>query len=255
MIRQSRIITTTSGQFSPLELNKDIQNILNKLNLNNNSIICDVGCGIGKQVELLRHTIKCNYYGLDFSPATIEYLKDTNIFDKVYLCSSDILPLPDKMCDVAISMENLEHLYEEPVLNAIKELLRISNYVIITTPRPDICMFMKWINKELDEAINDMIPLSEHDYICLESCVHKSTIYPNSMNKCGFDMYWNGISMIYHGKSSEINLDFLEYTGINKQQHYAKYSTLKDRYVNLLKECKNINDEILYKFSCTPFKI
>ena len=253
-MRESRIKTTTIGQYSPLELNLEIQNVINKhINLNNKSIICDIGCGIGKQTELLKNKINCKYCGVDFSPATIEYLKNTNIFDEVILCSCDTLPFPDKYCNLAISMENLEHLYEDQVVNALKELIRISEYVIITTPRPDYCMFMPWLNSEINEATNDNIPLTEHDYTCLESCVHKSIVFPKSMKKCGFNMYWNGISMIYYGESSKINLDFLEYIGINKIQHYKKkYDSLKEKYLTLLNECVNINENILnkYKLDC-----
>ena len=249
-MRQYRIDITTNGQYSPLELNVEIQNIIhNQLNLNRESIICDIGCGIGKHAELLKNKINCKYYGIDFSPATIEYLKNTNIFDEAILCSSDTLPFSDKYCDVAISMENLEHLYEEQLVNAIKELARISKYVIITTPRPDQVMNMRWIPPEINAAANDDIPLTDHDYTCLESCVHKSIVFPRSMQKCGFNMRWSGLSMIYYGESSKINLDFLEFIGINKNQHYAKkYDSLKDKYITLLLECLNINESILGKY-------
>ena len=59
--------------------------------------------------------------------------------------------------------------------------------------------------------------------------------------------------MIYYGESSKINLDFLEYIGINKIQHYKKkYDSLKEKYLTLLNECVNINENILnkYKLDC-----
>jgi SAM-dependent methyltransferase len=250
-MRRYRIDITTQGQSSSPSLNIDIKRIIKThLNLNDDSIICDIGCGIGKHSELLKSEINCKYYGIDFSPKTIEYLKTKDIFDESILCSSDILPFPDKFCDVAISIENLEHLYEEQVVNALKELVRVSKYVIITTPRPDECMNLEWIPREMNEAENDKIPLTESDYICLESCVHKSIVFPRSMINCGFSAYWTGISMVYYGKSSEINLECLEYIGINSQQHNAKkYELLNDKYIALLNECLNINNRILKKYN------
>jgi ubiquinone/menaquinone biosynthesis C-methylase UbiE len=249
-MRKYRVDITNMGQSSPLELNKYVETLLDNLNLDKKSIICDIGCGIGKQCEILKNKFDCRFYGIDFSPATVSYLKDKNIFDEVFLASSDTLPIGTKSCEVAISMENLEHLYEEQVLNALKELIRVSNHVIITTPRPQDCMYMPWLSYEILEATNDHIPLNERDYICLESCVHKSIVFPKSMKKCGFNVaVWSGLSMVYYGKSSEINLEHLEFIGINKTELNTRknYVSFKEKYLTLLHECLEVNKDILHK--------
>ena len=184
-LREYRTKITQIGQNSPLYLNTPVSNIIEGIK---HSTIADIGCGNGEQCKLFKNNFKAKFIGVDFSPATIDYLNKEKIFDEVYLCSSDKLPLKDKSCDVSLSMENLEHLYIDQVYNALSELIRISDYIIITTPAPEYCMNLNWIIPEIEEAEQDDIPLSEYYYICLESSVHKSTIYPESMKKCGFEI-------------------------------------------------------------------
>ena len=184
-LREYRTKITQIGQNSPLYLNTPVSEIIESIK---HSTIADIGCGNGEQCKLFKNNFKAKFIGVDFSPATVDYLNKEKIFDEVYLCSSDKLPLKDKGCDISLSMENLEHLYIDQVYNALLELIRISNYIIITTPAPEYCMNLNWIIPEIKEAEQDDIPLSEYDYICLESAVHKSTIYPESMKKCGFEI-------------------------------------------------------------------
>jgi len=143
-MRSYRLKQTSIGQHSPGYLNEPVKNIIKSFNCNN-LVIADIGCGTGKQCEEFKKSIDAKFIGVDFSPATINYLKTTHIFDELFLCSSDKLPLADKSCKVALSMENMEHLYIDQVYNALSELLRISEYIIITTPFPENCMNIPWI--------------------------------------------------------------------------------------------------------------
>lgn len=187
--------------------------------------------------------------GIDFSPATIAYLQTQPIFHEAHLCSSATLPLATKSTTVSLSMENLEHLYYEDVYDALMEQQRVSEYMIITTPLPTEVMNLSWLMRELPEAMNDDVPLTEHDYTCLESAVHKSIVYPHSMAKCGFQMAWTGLSMVYFGKSSEIDLQHVVYDGIRRtQMEQPTFPSRKERYVALLKECLRINGDILVRF-------
>ena len=230
-LREYRTKITQIGQNSPLYLNKVVSDIIKDID---HSIIVDIGCGNGKQCELFKNKFKAKFIGVDFSPATINYLNKEKIFDEVYLCSSDKLPLNDKSSNISLSMENLEHLYTDQVYNALSELIRISEYVIITTPAPEYCMNLNWLIPEINEAYQDNIPLTEHDYICLESAVHKSTIYPESMKKCGFEISSFNESMIYHGKTNNIDLNHLLFDGIKRPNLDLNY---KDKYLSLLNKC------------------
>jgi len=234
-MRTYRQEITTKGQHSPENLNYYVQDVLKEIN--HFTSIADIGCGTGFHSNILKQIYpNCKFIGVDFSQATMEYLKDTTIFDQIFLASSKKLPLPDKYTDIAISMENLEHLYIEDVLDALYELKRISKYIIITIPTPEAVINVPWLNKEINEAGNDDIPLTLRDYTCLESCVHKSVIYPESFFQAGFKQikkYYSG-SECYYAESDKIDLTKIRCMGLKKSDNY------KSIYLDLLNKSLNL---------------
>lgn len=257
-MRQYRLDLTTKGQHSPLELNEPVCRVIDKLPLPANANLVDIGCGLGEHARLIKERFPdLRMVGIDFSPATINYLRGQSIFDEVHLCSSSMLPLEAGSMTVSLSMENLEHLYYDDVLIALREQQRVSDYMVITTPLPSQVMNIPWLMRELPEALRDDVPLSPHDYTCLESAVHKSVVYPHSMAQSGFNIAWTGLSMVYFGKSSEVDLQPLEVIGIQKDFIDHCGTSLKDRYTALLKECLRINGDILVRFAehCTDFHV
>lgn len=242
-MREYRHTITTIGQHSPVELNDPVRDVLMTLDFNS---IADIGCGTGFQSSLLKKKFNnVKFIGVDFSPATIDYLKTIDLFDEIYLASSKQLPLPDKYTDVALSMENLEHLYTEDVLHALYELQRIGKYILITTPTPDFVVNIAWLTKEINEAYHDNIPLTQHDYVTLESCVHKSVILPESLLQAGFThvkIYNNG-SQCYYAESSKVDLSKIRIIGI-EQSSLLNFQHLKDRYLDLLYRSLYINSQI-----------
>lgn len=90
--------------------------------------VLDVGCGPGYLVELLQER-GMRVGGIDPSQAAIGLSAE-----KCPVLHGDISELPEKMCDVAISREVLEHLPVEQVANMVSELFRVARkYVYITT--------------------------------------------------------------------------------------------------------------------------
>jgi SAM-dependent methyltransferase len=250
MIRQYRIDLTTKGQHSPLVLNKPVCEVINRLNIPADASVIDIGCGMGEHAKLIKEKFPSfRMVGVDFSPATVAYLQKGSVYDAVHLCSSSTLPLATRSGTVSLSMENLEHLYYEDVVNALSEQKRVADYMIITTPLPSEVMNIQWLSREIPDAIRDDIPLTPHDYTCLESAVHKSIVYPHSMGRCGFKMAWTGMSMVYFARSDAIDLQHLEFDGIRRTEFEARnFQTLKEKYVALLKECLKINGDILVKY-------
>lgn len=132
-------------------------------------------------------------------------------------------------------MENLEHLYIEEVVPALSELSRISEYIIITTPTPETVINTGWLNYEIAEAISDNIPLSEHDYRCLECCVHKSVISPDSLLQAGFKQIKDhgSDSECYYIKTSELVLSKIRVKGMSRDDLLTNCD-LKNKYIDLL---------------------
>lgn len=243
-MRKYRKTIIESGQYSPEYLNKYVRDVIDsikeKINLN---VIGDIGCGLGfHSIIFKKYYPTCKFIGIDFSKATIDYIKNKNIFNEVYWVNSETLPIKDKSTDIAISMENLEHLYYEEVINAIKELKRTSSYIIITTPVPSRVINNTWLNKELKEAVKDTIPLTENDYYSLESCIHKSVVFPESLIDAGFQQIkkYGTESECYYGESDNINISKIKLIGIKKCD-IIKNCEFKNKYIDLLNRSLALN--------------
>ena len=138
-------------------------------------------------------------------------------------------------------MECLEHLYSNDCINAFKELKRISEYIIITIPRPEWIVNIPWLNKEILEATNDDIPLTLRDFISLESCVHKTGYYENSLInagfiKCDIEHPYNGI---YYCNSNDLDISKIQYTGIDSN-NLLQTDNYKEKYIDLLDKSLNL---------------
>ena len=79
----------------------------------------------------------------------------------VLLCSSDRLPVDQNNFDIALSLENVEHLYSEQVIKAIDEMKRVAKTIIISTPTPAMCINLPWLMPEIVEAIRDNAPIDD----------------------------------------------------------------------------------------------
>lgn len=170
-VRAPRLQLTTAGQASPPELGEKVAALLKSFfaaeNLESVSIL-DVGCGLGHQMALIKERCPGAFgyvAGVDWSPATVQRHNSSEdpIYDEVVLCSSDRLPHEGKRFDLALSMENLEHLYEQDSVSAISEMMRVAKFIVISTPPPSDCINFRWLYPELVEAVLDDVPLTGHD--------------------------------------------------------------------------------------------
>jgi len=224
------------GQHSPEYLSKYVIDTIQINSIPTDTFI-DVGCGVGFHSNLLKKVFQSRFIGVDFSDATIRYHKklDVPIYDEIYHCSS--AKLPDIHGTISLCMENLEHLYYEDVVEAINELKRVGDYVIITIPTPETVINKWWLENEIIEASLDTIPLTEYEYNCLESCVHKSCIKIDSLFKAGFKTVYPHYdeSRCYYSKSDELDVEKLEIYGIRKQM-IADIKNYKLKYITLLEK-------------------
>jgi SAM-dependent methyltransferase len=187
-MRPSRQRLISGGQSSPLYLSDVPIAILREYARAPLSLI-DVGCGLGDQMRKIRGALPGSFKrveGIDWSPATVRHHANTGIYDQVSLADSSLLPFAGQAFDVALSMENLEHLYSGQPVHAIAELARVAQLIIITVPTPRMVVNSGWLAHEMDEARKDELPLPADQYRCLESTVHKSSLRPSSMVAAGF---------------------------------------------------------------------
>lgn len=262
-IREARRLLTTAGQASPPWVGEGVVQILKQhfgatpLSGRKLSLI-DVGCGLGTQMKSIAKALPdffSDIEGIDWSPATVRahQLDPASIYKKVSLCDSAQLPFEDGAFDIALSTENLEHLYGQRAILAVKELARVAKFVLITTPLPQDCVNLNWLYPEMVEAALDPVPLDEHDYICLESAVHKSTLFPKAMVEAGFIFYGNKHGF-YFAMSSTLNCAALRCAGIDEafSREIADFRSdgsadldYKWAYVTLLAKSVALRNEIL----------
>ena len=243
-IRDYRYDVCNKGQSSGLDLNKYVKNCIDIIGTSNITNICDIGCGMGEHSKLLLSQYpNLKFTGIDWSQLTINYLNNnTSFFHEIVHCKSNNLPFNNKQFSVALCMENLEHLYANDCIDAFKELKRISEYIIITIPRPEYIVNRHWLTKEISEASNDIIPLSFTEYIALESCVHKTGYYETALmhagfKKCHIEHPYNGI---YFCESNELDISKIQYTGIDSN-NLLQTSNYKEKYIDLLHKSLNLN--------------
>lgn len=256
-VRVYRQLLVTAGQASPPDLGHAVVEILKELHEDENSrrgiSVIDVGCGLGHQMALIKQALPNMFIrveGIDWSPATVaKHQSDPDsVYDKVTLCASDKLPFADGEFDLALSMENIEHLYGQLCVGAVAEMARVATRLIVTTPLPSDCINFAWLYPETVEAILDDVPLSEHDFVCLESAVHKSTVFPASMVAAGFVQMGRGHGY-YVGESAKIDVSLIRCVGIDQALVYSRrgveVNPLKDRYLRLLAQSAALHREIV----------
>lgn len=105
--------------------------------------ILDYGCGRGYLVgHLLRRGIECQ--ALDFSSASINHVReqfDTHpLFRGATVATEVPTPLPEKSMDLVLSVEMVEHLFDQhlsPTFTEFHRLLRPGGTLIVTTPNEE----------------------------------------------------------------------------------------------------------------------
>ena len=170
----------------------------------------------------------------------------TDIYDDVKLADSSALPFEDKQFDLSISMENLEHLYGNLSVESLKEMARVSNYIVISTPLPQVINF-SFLKDELLAANLDKLPLTLHDYVCFESAIHKSTLFPSSLTDAGFVRLESNHG-VYFGESRKIDFEKIISLGIEDDENELDSLSpedLKKRYIDLLVKSASLHDRIV----------
>jgi ubiquinone/menaquinone biosynthesis C-methylase UbiE len=130
--------------------------------LNNRSILLDVGCGIGTDLNMLSVSgIEGEFLGLDISFVAI---KKANELTKRrgkqnfywIVASAEHLPIRDDIIDIIISSEVAEHL-QNPLafLSETKRVLKKGGVLVLTTPNPDYLLGK--IARLLPRKVKDML--------------------------------------------------------------------------------------------------
>jgi 2-polyprenyl-3-methyl-5-hydroxy-6-metoxy-1,4-benzoquinol methylase len=104
--------------------------------------ILDYGCGPGYLVEQLLET-RLRVAGLDFSPDSVKSVNERFQGRKNFIGAFEPHAIPDSVnrFDAAVSIEVLEHLYDEQLNELLENLARVvrpGGTVIFTTPNEEV---------------------------------------------------------------------------------------------------------------------
>lgn len=123
-----------------------IHNLIGKYTKSKDLTILDMGCGTGALLKELSRYGRAS--GVDFSDRAVEFCKSRGIAD-VQQARAESLPFPDKVFDVVLALDVIEHIEDDKA--ALKELERVTKtggIIIIFVPA---FMFLWGIT---DEASN-----------------------------------------------------------------------------------------------------
>jgi SAM-dependent methyltransferase len=238
--------TLAKGQTSPFYCGDYAIEKINQLydRLQRPLSILDIGSGSGQMMKYIIDRVGkdkiVRLVGLDWSPTAVERLNLLDFYNQIFLCQSSKLPVSAKEFDIAISIENLEHLYLDDVIPAIQEMSRVAEHIIIVTPTPQDVINFNWLGREIPEAEHDTDPISDKEYQVLEGAVHKSVALPDSMITAGFEIGSRDHGR-YFASSDGININNIIIKGIKPINDFV---TMQDKYCKLLRASLGLHKEL-----------
>ena len=97
--------------------------------LNKDIKILEVGCNIGKQLEILKSAGFNNLWGIDINEKALYVAKNNKKFNIVYGSAFD-LPFKDNFFDLVFTSFVLIHIHPDDEAKAIREMYRVTNKYI-----------------------------------------------------------------------------------------------------------------------------
>ncbi|OGM21887.1 hypothetical protein A2714_04155 [Candidatus Woesebacteria bacterium RIFCSPHIGHO2_01_FULL_38_9] len=117
---------------------------INKFKPSINPKILDLGCGSGKNVEVLDKIGKA--WGIDKSREAIMFCKKRGL-KRIKLGEGENIPFKSQNFDVVTLLDVLEHVQEKPTLEEISRVLNKSGILIINVPA------FNWLWSQWDEVL------------------------------------------------------------------------------------------------------
>ena len=99
-------------------------------------IVLDAACGTGYGTQILSWAAD-SAFGIDIEPSAIEYAEEMYATDRTTFVIGDVtkMPFPDKMFDVVVSFETIEHLKEpEKFVDEAWRVLADDGVFIVSAP-------------------------------------------------------------------------------------------------------------------------
>lgn len=122
-----------------------VSSLISKYITNKNPQILDIGCGTGKNVEMLSRIGTA--WGLDNSVDAIEFCRKRGL-KNIKLGQSSKTGFENSSFDAVTLLDVLEHVDEDPTLKEIRRILRDNQFLIITVPA------FSWLWSKWDQVLH-----------------------------------------------------------------------------------------------------
>ena len=101
-----------------------------------NGKILDIGCGLGKTLQLIYPKTQADLYGIDISTVAIEYCNSLELGE--FWVQDAAFDLGENTYDLIINSQTLEHV-DDPigVMRSMKKALKLGGTCYMTTPYPN----------------------------------------------------------------------------------------------------------------------
>ena len=113
-------------------------------------VVLDASCGVGYGTQILSWAA-ASAFGIDIEPAAIEYAEEMYSTDNTTFVVGDVtkMPFPDKMFDVVVSFETIEHLKDqEGFVDEVWRVLTDDGVFIVSAPESSGSIYH---TRELDD--------------------------------------------------------------------------------------------------------
>ena len=109
-------------------------------NSNQDSVVLEGGCGLGKLLFFLREKSYTNLIGVDFTEKPLQLIKNRDSVIDVRKGDVNELPIKNDSIDLYLSMGVIEHFEEGPqnALNEAYRVLKVDGTLIVAVPYQNI---------------------------------------------------------------------------------------------------------------------
>lgn len=152
MIDQNKLERITAN-VGDMNLKRRVHTILKKLEVRNNDVVLDCGCGDGLFLEALSELSDCHLHGFELDEKELRLAQQHLTGKQVKLILGDLLQLPyrDSSFDKIYCTEVLEHVVDDrKALQELKRVLKKGGLLIVTVPNHNYPFLWDPINKILE---------------------------------------------------------------------------------------------------------
>ncbi len=149
--------------------------IVRRLPSRRDRVVLDAGCGEGHLIQRMHaHFPNYEYYGVDITPLALEKARTRCPYAQFQNMNLAETAYNDKMFDVIVCTEVLEHIYEYPaVLSEFKRILKKDGLLIVTFPNEPLWTISRFLLGrrpiKVPDHVNSFTPRAMRSFVSMKN--------------------------------------------------------------------------------------